>query len=39
MNIKIRKAIESDLPGIITLYAQPEMDNGDGLSIDGAKKI
>jgi hypothetical protein len=33
MNIKIRKAVENDLSEIISLYAQPEMDNGTVLSI------
>jgi len=39
MNIKIRKAVENDLTEIISLYAQPKMDNGNVLSIDKAKVL
>lgn len=39
MDIKIRKATESDLAAIITLYAQPEIDNDHILSIDEAKAL
>lgn len=38
-NIKIRKAFVKDLPAIIHLYAQPEMDNGNVLSKSEAKII
>ena len=39
MNIKIRKANESDLAAILSLFAQPEMDNGSILSLDKAKAL
>jgi len=39
MNIKICRATESNIPDIISLYAQPEMDNGNVLSINEAEKI
>jgi len=35
----IRIAEQRDLPGILGIYAQPEMDNGDGLSIEEAQAI
>ena len=39
MDIAIRKAAESDLPGVLRLYAQPGMDNGRVLTVDAAAKI
>jgi len=35
----IRTATESDLPDILSLYSQPDMDNGKVLTLDGAKEI
>ena len=39
MSIAIRTATESDLPDILNIYAQPEMDNGHVLSIKDAKVL
>jgi GNAT superfamily N-acetyltransferase len=39
MNTKIRKAVEDDIAGIIALYAQPEMDNGNVLPEKEAKTL
>jgi GNAT superfamily N-acetyltransferase len=38
MSIKIRKATESDLPAILELYAQKDIDNDDVLSMEEAKE-
>lgn len=38
-SIAIREITEIDLPYILGLYAQPEMDNGKVLSIEDAKTI
>lgn len=35
----IRPANVADLPGILTLYAQPEIDDGDVLSLEEAEVI
>jgi len=35
----IRRAIRSDLPGILTLYAQPELDAGDVLPLEQAEAL
>ncbi len=37
--ITIREAGEADLPAILQLYAQPEMDDGDVLPLDTARDI
>ena len=39
MEIQIKKAKEDDLPQILNLYAQPDMDNREVLSLDSARKI
>lgn len=39
MKIDIRKATEDDLLSIIDLYAQPEIDNGDVISVNEAKEL
>lgn len=39
MSIEIREAGETDLPGVLALYAQPEIDNGNVLSLDQAKAV
>ena len=39
MDLKIRKAAESDLRAVLRLYAQSGMDNGRVLTIDTASKI
>jgi ribosomal protein S18 acetylase RimI-like enzyme len=39
MEIQIRKAEEDDLPQILNLYAQPDMDNGEVLPLDRARKL
>lgn len=36
-NTKIRKAIATDLPAVLKLYAQKDMDNGDVLSVEKAE--
>ncbi|HEY3804475.1 MAG TPA: GNAT family N-acetyltransferase [Kofleriaceae bacterium] len=33
----IREASEADLPGILAIYAQPELDAGDVMSLDEAR--
>ena len=35
----IRSATENDLPGILDLYSQPDMDDGAVLSVEDAKTI
>jgi GNAT superfamily N-acetyltransferase len=35
----IREAEDADLPGVLALYAQPEIDNGVVLSLAEARKI
>jgi GNAT superfamily N-acetyltransferase len=37
--ISIREAAEADLPAILRLYAQPEIDDGDVLPLDAARSI
>jgi ribosomal protein S18 acetylase RimI-like enzyme len=39
MSVMIRAAEEADLPAILALYAQPEIDDGDVLSVEDAAKI
>ena len=39
MDVEIRKATESDLPQVLRLYAQPEMDQGRVLTVDAAAEI
>lgn len=39
MGIKIREADEKDLQSMISLYSQPDMDNGQVLSFEKAKEI
>jgi N-acetylglutamate synthase-like GNAT family acetyltransferase len=39
MDIKIRRAQKADLPQILALYAQPDMDDGDVLDIPEAENI
>jgi len=39
MEILIREAEEKDLPSMIVLYSQPDMDNGDAISLEKAKEI
>ena len=38
MNVIIREAEEKDLPAIISLYSQPDMDNGQVLAGRGKRK-
>lgn len=38
MTLVIREAKEADLPHVLSLYAQPEIDNGKVLSLDEAKQ-
>jgi GNAT superfamily N-acetyltransferase len=35
----IRQATENDLPEVLALYAQPQIDDGDVLSIDEAREL
>ena len=37
--VQIRGAIKEDIPGILSLYAQPEMDGGEVLSQCQAEKL
>jgi len=39
MTIAIREAGEADLPAVLALYAQPELDDGSVLSVDEAEQI
>jgi len=39
MEIKVREAKRQDLPGILAIYGQPDMDAGKVLSVDEAEKI
>lgn len=39
MDIKIRGAVEKDLPGVLAIYAQPDMDNGVVLDMEQAAVI
>jgi GNAT superfamily N-acetyltransferase len=39
INIEIRQASESDVPAIMDLYAQPDMDNKNVLTPDEAKML
>jgi len=39
MDVEIQTANEWDLPAILRLYAQPEIDDGAVLSIDEAKLL
>ncbi len=39
MQIAIRVAEKSDLPGILAVYAQPEMDAGEILTLEQAEKL
>lgn len=39
MEVTIREATVHDLPGILELYAQPDMDNGEVLSVEQAEAI
>lgn len=38
-SITVREAHESDLPGVLALYAQPELDDGEVLSIEQATAV
>lgn len=37
--LHIRPAETTDLPGVLALYAQPEIDNGDVLPVDEAAQL
>lgn len=39
MSLLIREATEDDLPAVLALYAQPDMDNGKVLALDEAKLL
>jgi hypothetical protein len=39
LSIEIREAEQSDLPGILALFAQPDMDDGSVLQLDRAELI
>lgn len=39
LKVNIREATDSDLPGILELYKQPDMDNGNILSVEQAQSI
>lgn len=39
MTLEIRKAAEADLPAILNLYSQPELDDGMTLSLTQAQTI
>ena len=37
--IKIREAVVEDLPAVLSLYGQPDVDSGDVLDIESAESI
>jgi GNAT superfamily N-acetyltransferase len=37
--VRFRPACKEDLPEVLRLYAQPEMDNGDVLSLSDAERL
>jgi GNAT superfamily N-acetyltransferase len=39
MNLEIRRAEESDLPGILGLYGQPGLGDGRALTVEAAAKV
>ncbi len=39
MNVEIREATEADLPGVLALYAQPDLDDGKVLDLDEARRL
>jgi len=39
MIVAVRQAVETDLPAILGLYAQPEIDDGSVLSVEDAEQI
>jgi GNAT superfamily N-acetyltransferase len=39
MNILIREATRSDLPAVLSLYAQPGLDDGKVLSVSDAERV
>jgi GNAT superfamily N-acetyltransferase len=38
-SIRMRPATDADLPAVLDLYAQPDLDNGRVLSLDEAQRI
>ena len=38
-NVTMRQAGEADLPGVLALYAQPEIDDGVVLDLDAARAL
>jgi len=38
-SVQCRKAVRTDLPELLRLYAQPELDNGETLDLADAEKI
>ena len=39
MSLLIREATEGDLPAVLALYGQPDLDNGQVLTLDEAKSL
>lgn len=39
VQLSIREATEADLPGVLALYSQPDIDDGDVLAPDDAREI
>jgi GNAT superfamily N-acetyltransferase len=39
MNLAIREAMKSDLEAVLSLYAQPELDDGKVLSVEQTERI
>jgi GNAT superfamily N-acetyltransferase len=37
--IRLRPATAADLPGVLALYAQPDIDDGDILPVDAAERL
>jgi GNAT superfamily N-acetyltransferase len=39
LSVRMRQANENDLPSVLALYAQPDIDDGDALDIASARAI
>lgn len=39
MSVHIRPATAADLPGVLALYAQPDMDNGKVMALEDAEQV
>lgn len=37
--VLVREAVDDDLPGVLALYAQPEIDDGEALDLETARDL